>query len=170
MALISGRAASLPECVHCCFYFADFPGLEVISASAGMTVSAVRGNSVVFEKNGLFRCLPPEGHFSVTVLSLPDDASGTSLKVRKYGGVRGAGDLSPFARIAFVHSFGFLRRECIIYFCFTFDDSYTASCSIKFSKEVNFAPNADESVQTWTKSAISCAGYLHASDPEGDGF
>lgn len=23
-------------------------------------------------------------------------------------------------------------------------------------------------VQTWTKSAISCAGYLHASDPEGD--
>jgi len=26
------------------------PGLEVISASAGMTVSAVRGNSVVFEK------------------------------------------------------------------------------------------------------------------------
>ena len=33
------------------------PGLEVISASAGMTVSAVRGNSVVF------RCLPPEGRF-----------------------------------------------------------------------------------------------------------
>ena len=52
------------------------PGLEVISASAGMTVSAVRGNSVVFEKTDFSDAYRLKGDFSVTVLSLPDDASG----------------------------------------------------------------------------------------------
>ena len=40
------------------------PGLEVISASAGMTVSAVRGNSVVFEKTDFSDAYRLKGDFS----------------------------------------------------------------------------------------------------------
>ena len=99
------------------------PGLEVISASAGMTVSAVRGNSVVFEKTDFSDAYRLNGDFSVTVLSLPDDASGllklgnTAVCVGQEIGSSSLGSLS------FTPSDSCENAS----FTFTFDDSYTAS-------------------------------------------
>ena len=85
------------------------PGLEVISASAGMTVSAVRGNSVVFEKTDFSDAYRLNGDFSVTVLSLPDDASGllklgnTAVWGRRSAPLRSARFRSPLRIPAGMH-------------------------------------------------------------------
>ena len=52
------------------------PGLNVISASAEMVVSAVSGNSVIFTSEDFSEAYMLGDDFSITVVSLPDATDG----------------------------------------------------------------------------------------------
>ncbi len=58
-------------------------------------------------------------------------------------------------------------------FTFTSDHTYTVTCRMRITDEVNFAPVAasyGDTVAAWTQKDISCYGTLDAYDPEGDGL
>lgn len=142
------------------------PGLDVISASAGMVVSAVSGNTVVFTAEDFTECYMIDGDFSITVVSLPDAATGV-LKVGN----------SPVAagQVLTSESLNTMRftpaEDCAeTSFVFTFDGMYDAPCSVRFTDGVNFAPDTADAIETWTATDVLCAGYLRANDPEGDGL
>lgn len=140
------------------------PGLDVISASSGMIVSAVNGNTVVFTAEDFSQCYMVDDDFSITVLSLPDVSSG----ILKIGNT--SVSIGQVLTSDSLNSMRFTPSEnCAeASFVFTFDGMYSAPCSVRFTDNVNFAPKTADTIETWTATDVLCAGYLRGNDPEGD--
>lgn len=155
-ATVSSAASPRGNCLS--------PGLNVISVSSEMTVNAVCGSPMVFEKTDFSNAYLLRDNFSITVLSLPDISTGV-LKL-------GSGNVCVGQEIpaSSVPSLKFVPQDNCekASFSFTFDNSYTAHCNLVFTERVNFAPEILDSSPVWTSGSLSLTDYLRGTDPDGD--
>ncbi|MCI8590507.1 MAG: cadherin-like domain-containing protein [Clostridiales bacterium] len=147
------------------------PGMAVIENDLEFIKSGVTNNDVYFTMNDFQNITGAEKIESVTVLSLPDSASGT-LKL---------GDTSIYEnQVIGASNFDiFFFRPCTdVSAASHFDlristgkENYDVTCEIKMLDHINTAPVAaidDDSLTIRTKQDVTYYGKLSANDPEGD--
>lgn len=140
------------------------PGLNVISASAEMVVSAVSGNSVIFTSEDFSEAYMLGDDFSITVVSLPDATDGILKSGNTSVSEGQTFNEKSVSTLRFAPSDECTEAAAV----FNFNGLYEVPCSIRFTETVNFAPTSEECLETWTSTDIVCAGYLRATDPEND--
>lgn len=136
------------------------PALDIISDSEEMLIT-LSDTSTRFKSRYFKDALGLSDSDVITVTALPEDGT------LKYNGVtmwvgeelaisstdymyyeKGEGDASDFT--------------------FTVNDSYSVTCGVTVSSEVNFAPATDGAVSVFTYNNTSLYGVMSGTDPEND--
>ncbi len=104
---------------------------------------------------------------AITVTSLPSAADGVLYLGAVPVSVNQTISGKSLDNLKFTPAAGTVKAS----FTFTPDHTYSVTCHMKITDEVNFAPVAasySDTVAAWTQKDISCYGSLDAYDPEGD--
>lgn len=140
------------------------PGLDILSAETGMTVSAPRGETVVFSAEQFASGAGAESCRSIEIASLPAPECGTLM----FGDVECVkGQVitaSSMSKLSLVPAEGASRAS----FGFTFEDSYAMTCSVVFTDKENTAPTVLDSPEIFTFTGERVSGEMRAADRDGD--
>lgn len=139
------------------------PALDTIAAESEMIKSGVIGESVSFTAKD-FEAAAGIMPASVTITSLPSEEDG-ELRL-------GVSNVSVGQTIA-ASNLDLLRfipteNTSEASFKYTFDRSYSISCSIKLLEEENQIPSGNSNMRAITQQDVSYFGTLEGKDPEGD--
>lgn len=140
------------------------PGLEILSAQVEMTLSAKKGETVVFSEAQFANAAGLSSCKSIEISSLPEKESGQLFfgdVPCVVGQVIEAGSIS---KLTFVPE----KDAQSAGFGFTFEDSYAMTCNIVFAEKENTAPTALEAPQLFTFTGSAVSGEMRACDGEGD--
>ena len=147
------------------------PALEILSEKLSMTKSGILGHELCFSEADFDRALGYEC-YSVTLLSLPDEATGTLRlfdEPVKTGQVISRSDLSD---LRFESACTVPTSASFTYGAVGTGSQYEIECQIYLLETLNFAPvgptNAEDDAVVETFSGISCFGAFEGEDPEGD--
>lgn len=141
------------------------PALDIISSDLVMVKSAKIGDTVAFSENDFNNTLGTVPT-SITISSLPPESEGVlrlGTNSIKEGQTISAVNYDLLTFIPCDNSMGSS-------FYFSYCNSYTAECAIKFTETSNAAPEAadNEGIAVMTESDITCYGTLKGSDVDGD--
>lgn len=139
------------------------PGLDVISASMNLTVSAQNGSVVYFSSDKFIEHSGKSSISQVTITDIPDKECG----ILKYGNT----EVSKFQSFT-ADSLSSLSYHPLnnseASFKFTYGDGYDVSCVIKYTDGINRTPTANEASEVWCASDADCGTFLYGTDPDGD--
>lgn len=139
------------------------PALDVIAAGNTVTVSALSGESVSFDGEK-FADAADSIHDSVRIIALPEAKAGTLYYNDAEATVGQVISFDKMENLSFVPAEGTESAS----FDFTYDGSYTVTCSILYDDSQNRAPTVLECPLITTAASTNCSGTMRASDADGD--
>lgn len=143
------------------------PALQHIAEESDMVKSGNSYTGVLFTGTDFENATDIPDLQTITVTSLPAAADGVLYLGAVPVSINQTISGKSLDNLKFVPAAGTTSAS----FTFTPDHTYTVTCSMKITDEVNFAPVAasyEDTVAAWTQKDISCYGSLDANDPEGD--
>ena len=140
------------------------PGLEILSAEVDMTVSAAKGETVVFSEDQFASAAGLTACKSIEIASLPDKEAGKLFFGDVPCVVGQVIESESISKLSFVPE----KDAQSAGFGFTFEDSYAMTCNIVFGEKENTAPTAIGSPELFTFTGSTVSGEMRACDAEGD--
>ena len=144
------------------------PAIDVIAGNNEMIKSgAVCNGEISFDTGDFDICLGANVS-SITIVSLPDEASGKLMLGNLYAVENQVIYREDFSSLKFIPKSG---EEGDYSFTFSPDKSgYAISCQLRATKNVNYSPIGTNgvAVSTWTINDIATYGVLDGYDPDGD--
>lgn len=143
------------------------PALQHIAQNAHMVKTGNSYTGILFTGADFENATDIADITSITITSLPAAADG----VLYLGAVPVSVNQTISGKSLDNLKFAPASGTTIASFTFTPDHTYTVTCQMRITDEVNFSPVAasyEDTVAAWTQKDISCYGSLDAYDPEGD--
>jgi len=144
------------------------PAIDVIASNNEMIkAGAVCDGEISFDTGDFDMCLGTNVS-SITIVSLPDEASGKLMLGNLYAVENQVIFREDFSSLKFIPKSG---EEGDYSFTFSPNKSgYAISCQLRATKNVNYSPVGANgaAVSTWTMSDIGTYGVLDGYDPDGD--
>ncbi len=139
-------------------------GLDVIAAEMDLTVSALKGEDVVFSPEQFSDAVGASSYEKLKIISLPKEGEGALY----FGDV-----LAVEGQVIKRDAVSSLRLEPCekaekASFDFTFDGAYSMTCNVIFSDKVNKAPTILESPKLMTYAKTAVSGEMRGYDKDGD--